>query len=128
MVNSTVAQALTQLEASFPDCPIVSREDGEGGAYVLMEAVNLGPGWLPSQTWIGFRVTFQYPNADVYPHYVSQTLRRANGGALPPNMTPCVFEGRSAYQVSRRSHKLDPTLDTAALKLHKVLAWLEDQR
>jgi hypothetical protein len=122
-----VEQAITQLRASFPEAAVTLREDGEGGAYVTLEPVILGSGWLPTTTWIGFRVTFQYPNADVYPHYVSQELHRANGLPLPPNMTPCVFEGRPAYQVSRRSNRLNPALDTASLKLHKVICWLQEQ-
>ncbi|TMC48164.1 MAG: hypothetical protein E6J14_12750 [Chloroflexi bacterium] len=126
-MSPKVEQAIAELRASFPDCSIAVRDDNEGGAYVTVDGVSLGDGWSPSTTWVGFRITFQYPSADVYPHFVSQDLRRTNGAPLPPNMTACVFETRSAYQVSRRSNRLNAALDTAALKLHKVVCWLKEQ-
>src|SRR5438105_105852 len=124
-MTSTVQRAIAEIKASFPSKPVTVREDGEGGAYVTVENVELGAGWTPNGTWIGFRITFQYPNADVYPHYVRNDLRRANGQPGPTNMTAAVFEGRPAFQVSRRSNRLNPAVDTAVLKLHKVIRWLK---
>lgn len=114
------------MRANFPDANVSAREDGEGGAYVLVEEVTLPGGYSADRTWVGFRITFSYPTADVYPHYVRGDLVRLDGRAMPFGATS--FEGRPSLQVSRRSNRWDPRTDTAALKLHKVLAWLSDPR
>lgn len=78
-----------------------------------------------TETWVGFRITFQYPNADVYPHYVRGDLsRRDRGNHSAGIQAGYTFEDRSALQLSRRSNRLNPAIDSAALKLLKVLEWL----
>jgi hypothetical protein len=37
------------------------------------------------------------------------------------------WQGSPALQISRRSKNLDPLVDTAALKLKKVLQWIQQQ-
>jgi len=106
---------------------VTTREDGEGGAYVIVEEVDLGDPWQQPTTWIGFRITFQYPYIDVYPHYVRGDLARADGQPLGDAMSPTTFEERPAIQASRRSNRWDPRLDTAAIKLQKVLLWLRNR-
>jgi hypothetical protein len=126
-VQSQVEQAIEEIRASFPDSEIMVRDDGEGGAYVIVEAVELGPTYVPKKSWMGTRITFQYPYSDTYPHFVRGDLARADGGPLGEALSPTTFEGRSAIQVSRRSNHLDPRHDTAALKLQKVLLWLRSR-
>jgi hypothetical protein len=119
-----VAHAIEQIRADFPDSPITIREDGEGGAYMILEDVPLGPPYQQSSTWVGFRIVHQYPYADTYPHYVRGDLARLDGRPLGDGTTPTSWEGRPAIQLSRRSNRLDASTDTAALKLQKVLVWL----
>jgi hypothetical protein len=121
-----VSDAIDEVRANFADQTVVSREDGEGGAYVIVEDVSLTAGYSVDRTWVGFRITFTYPNADVYPHYVRGDLVRLDGRPMPFGATS--FEGRPALQVSRKSNRWDPRTDTAAIKLQKVLAWLTDPR
>ena len=120
----TAARAIEQIRTDFPDLPISIREDDEGGAYVILEAVPLGPPYMHAATWMGFRIVHQYPYADTYPHYVRGDLARLDGRPLGDGMSPTSWEGRPAVQLSRRSNRLDAATDTAALKLKKVLAWL----
>ena len=122
-----VRKAISEIEASFPDSEVYYREDGEGGAYVNIDPVDTGNLYHQSETWMGFRVTFQYPNADVYPHYIRSDLARIDRKPLGEGFSPTTFEGRPATQISRRSNKLNPRLDTAALKAQKVLKWLREQ-
>lgn len=122
-----VSAAVEQLQLEFSDANLAFREDGEGGAYVIIEAVPLGAPYAQATTWIGFRVVTQYPHADVYPHYVRGDLARADGRPLATELQRVTFEGREALQVSRRSNRLNPATDTAVLKLHKVLAWLRSR-
>jgi len=124
-VTPEVAIAIEELEATFPDCHVVVRADGEGGCWVVIEGVPLGPPHAQSDTWLGFRITFQYPNADVYPLFVRNDLSRLDGAPLGEGMSMNTFDGRPAVQVSRKSNHLDPRVDTAVGKVLKVLLWLQ---
>lgn len=120
----TVAQAIEELRQALAEHAIVVREDGEGGAFVIVEGLDPGDTYQQRETWVGFRLTFQYPYADVYPHYVRGDLARVDGRALGGGTGKAQFEGRSAVQLSRRSNRLNPGTDTALLKLMKVMEWL----
>jgi hypothetical protein len=124
-VKPQVEQAVGEIQAEYGDVQVRVRDDGEGGAYVIVEEVDLGPFYRPSKSWIGFRITFQYPYSDTYPHYVCGDLSRVDGRPLGEGTSSNVtFEGRAAVQISRRSNRLDPRSQTALIKLKKVLAWL----
>ncbi len=94
---------------------------------MTMNKVPLGLPWTHPETWIGFLITFQYPYADVYPHFVRHDLKRADGHPLGQGLAPAQFRNQPAIQVSRKSNKLNPATDTACLKLLKVLQWLRSQ-
>jgi hypothetical protein len=94
---------------------------------VTVNGIPLGSPWAQPETWIGFLITFQYPYADVYPHFVRHDLTRADGRPLGQALAPARFRDRPAIQISRKSNKLNPATDTACLKLLKVLQWLRSQ-
>lgn len=124
-MNVPVASAIADIRAAYPDATVTATPDNDGGAYVIVEAVPLGSPYKQESTWIGFRIAFQYPYADVYPHFARSDLERADGRPLGDGMsTGHNFAGRPAVQISRRSNRLDPMTDTAALKLAKVLQWM----
>lgn len=118
-----VAGAIKDIRAAFPDAAVDVREDDDG-VIVVVDPVDPGPPYLQRSSWIGFRITYQYPYADVYPHFLRGDLARADGASLGEAITATTFEGRSAVQVSRRSRKINPATDTAVLKLAIVLEWL----
>ncbi len=122
-----VVEAIEEIRSSFPEAAVDLREDGEGGAVVLVDPVDPGPQYQQRATWVGFRVTFQYPYSDCYPHFVRGDLARVDGAPLGEGTSLTTFEGRAAVQLSRRSNRLDPETDTAAIKLHKVLTWLRSR-
>lgn len=122
-----VRQAMDEIAAAFPDAAIDAEADGEGGAYVSVRDVALAPIYRQRETWIGFHITYMYPSADVYPHFVREDLCRADGNPLGDGMSPRHFRSRPAIQLSRRSNRLNPATDTAALKLQKVLRWLNNR-
>lgn len=126
-LTAEVAQAVEEIRTAFPDVVVQVREDGQGGAVVIVESVDLGAPYNQNETWIGFQITFQYPYSDVYPHFVRGDLTRADGAALGEGTSPTTWGGRPAVQLSRRSNQLDPSTDTAVLKLLKVLAWLRSR-
>lgn len=125
MLTPQVEQAITDIQAAFPDRPLVVREDGEGGARVIVENVALGPPYHQRETWVGFHITFPYPSSDVYPHFVRGDLSRLDGRPLGEAMSPNSFLERPAVQISRKSNRLNPAADTALYKLLKVIQWLK---
>lgn len=122
-----VAEAVDEIRSSFQESAVDVREDGEGGAVVFVEPVDPGPQYQQRSTWVGFRITFQYPYSDVYPHFVRGDLARVDGAPLGEGTSVTTFEGRPSVQLSRRSNRLNPEADTAVIKLHKVLAWLRSR-
>ena len=118
-----VASAVDEIKAAFPDATIEVKEEGDA-VVVLLDPVDPGDTYVQRETWIGFRITFQYPYSDVYPHFVRGDLKRADGVDLGEGTSVTTFENRTAVQISRRSNRLDPATNTALIKLHKVLEWL----
>ena len=118
-----VAAAIDEIKLGFPDATVQVEESGDG-VVVVVDPVDPGEPYVQPETWIGFRITFQYPYADVYPHFVRGDLTRKDGAGLGEGMTVTTFENRSAVQISRKSNRLDPATDTALIKLHKVVQWL----
>ena len=126
-VTPEVGQAINEIATAFSDATVSAEADGEGGAYVVVRNVALVPIYRQRETWVGFRITYTYPHADVYPHFVRGDLCRADGNPLGAGTSPQPFRDCSAIQLSRRSNRLDPATDTALLKLQKVLRWLNDR-
>lgn len=123
-----VVEAVDGLRKAFSQSAIVAKDDGSGGAYVIVEPVNLGAKFTPEATWIGAHIPPQFPYADIYPLFIGADVRFANGAAFVPPITPNhAFCGRPALQISRKTNRLDPALQTAACKFQKVLYWLTQQ-
>lgn len=122
-----VGRAINEIADAFLDATVSAEADGEGGAYVFVRDVALAPIYRQRGTWVGFHITYTYPSADVYPHYVREDLCRVDGASLGAGMSPAPFRDRPAIQLSRRSNRLNPAMDTALLKLQKVLRWLNNR-
>jgi hypothetical protein len=125
-LTPTVNRAIDELRSDFGAEALEVRADGEGGAYVIISGIELGPPYVQADSWVGFRVTYNYPYADVYPHYVRGDLSRIDGTPLGAGTAPTTFEGRPAVQLSRRSPRRDPARETARIKLAKVIDWLRN--
>jgi hypothetical protein len=123
-IAPAVEKAIAEIRSSFPDRQVEAEPDGSGGAHVTVREVPLGPPYAQTTIWVGFLITFQYPYADVYPHFTCADLKRADGRALGEGLAQASYRGQAATQISRRSNKLNPATDTAALKLLKVIQWL----
>ena len=120
-----VEAAIAEIKEAFPGSEIEVISEPQGGAYVVVQNLAIGERFIPSTTWIGFLITFQYPDADVYPHFIRGDLKRADGQSFPSGISgPTIWQNRPAMQVSRRSNHWTAGVDTAASKLAKVLSWL----
>ena len=126
-MSPDVKRAVEDLRLHFPGLQIEACPDGDGGAWVVVNDVEIGERFTHRATWVGFRIPFQYPYTDVYPHFVRGDLALTEGGGLPIGMTGCTFplDNRPAIQVSRRSNRWDAGRDTASIKLAKVIEWLK---
>lgn len=135
-VTPEIEAAIAEISAQHPTATITVTPDGDGGAFVTLDRVPLGPQYNQDATWIKFHITVNYPIADVYPHFIEPTVRLKDTSY--PDASPFgegsglgtfKFENQDlhAIQVSRRSNHLNPAIDTAALKLAKVLHWLESR-
>lgn len=121
-----VATAIEELKRQFAASSFTVRDDGQGGAYVVMEPVALGPKFVPTATWVGFQLPAQYPYADIYPIFIGADVIRADGVAFQAPVTPGhSFESRGAIQISRRSAAAQGGTQKAVAKILKVLDFLE---
>jgi hypothetical protein len=134
-MKEAVRKAIDEIASSYPGQPIREIEDGEGGAYVIVDDLQLGEKYAPPISWIGLHITFLHPEPDIYPLFLDANVRyigsgQAANGGYPEAMT----QGHKmpgfdlpAIQLSRRSHRWNPVRDTAALKLTRVLDWIRSQ-
>jgi hypothetical protein len=128
-MNPTAQEAIEEIRSAFHGHKLDEGPDAEGGAYVKVHDLFIGEQYEPATSWIAFRITFQYPFADVYPHFCVPTLKRKDGGGVGDGFnlnnawqTPKGSE--PAILMSRRSNRLNPESDTAAHKLVKILDWM----
>lgn len=123
-LTGTVAAAIEEVKATFASQAVEVVEDGQGGARVTVHDLDIGAQHQPSRTTVGFVVGFHYPASDVYPHYIMPPISRVDGRALGSGLSATMWNGVPSIQVSRRSNHWQAGVDTAAIKLQKVLAWL----
>jgi len=127
MANPEISRAVEELRACFPDAEIVASDTSDSGANVTIDPVELGPVYVQRDTWLRFAIGFQYPYSDIYPLFVRPDLARVDGNGHGTGITLGSFNGEPAMQLSRRNNRLNPAVDTAALKVVKVVKWLQEQ-
>src|SRR2546430_13705206 len=105
-LKETVAQAVDEVGERFAGHEVHVREDGEGGAFVTVDELELGGVYAQRTTWLGARILHTYPYSDVYPHYCRGDLSRVDGRPLGDGTSTAQWEGKPAIQLSRRSNHL----------------------
>jgi len=131
-MKAAVETAIAEIRAAHPGHQVDVEPDGSGGAFVRVSGIDLGPKYIPQVVWVLFQIVYTYPFADVYPHYfpvgLSRTDGRPLGEAMHLNNSVCPPSGQiTATMVSRRSPRRDPTKETAAIKLAKVVEWVRSR-
>jgi hypothetical protein len=134
-MKAEVTAAIAELKAALPNAMVTACKDEDGGAYVEVDPVDIGSTFSPSTTWVAFHITYPYPEADLYPHFIAaevtyigegETPNQHGEGDLPKAMSrghkSPSFE-KAAIQVSRRTK----TPVTAVRKLEKVLEFLRSR-
>jgi hypothetical protein len=126
-MTPAIQQAVEEIKLAYSDHPVSVEEEAQGGAYVTVKNLFIGNQYQPERSDCTFLITFQYPYADVYPHFLDAAVVRKDGKPHPQGFGTVNFKERPALQISRRSNHRDPAQETAALKLAKVLQWIEQQ-
>ncbi|MFT3674213.1 hypothetical protein [Aestuariivirga sp.] len=125
-MKSEVGLAIEELKRHFSSSVVDFQDDGSGGAFVVIESVDLGERYKPRKTWLGAHIPPLYPYADIYPVFMGADVRRADGAEFSAPVTcGASFRGRPAIQISRRNNLAGQTLQTAVGKLLKILKFLE---
>ena len=120
-----VSAAVEEIRQTFAGHTVDVEEEAQGGASVVVRDLDVGNRYKPASTWIGFLITFQYPAADVYPHFTVGGFARADDTALGNGFSVVQWREMPAVQISRRSNRWNPAADTAAGKLLKLLEWMK---
>src|SRR5687767_12091793 len=106
-MTPSVAAAIEGLTKAFPNATVtVLTEDGNGGAFVFVDGIELGPKFSPTKTWFGAQLPASLPYADVYPLFMGAEVKRADGVALSGPLSGLNWQGRQAIQVSRRNNRM----------------------
>jgi hypothetical protein len=123
-LNPEVKQGLNELQLLFGELKV--NPDGQGGARVTVVRVPLADGMSRSEAWCGFLIPFNYDDVQVYGHHFPRDLRRANGSEFSGAGFSYggTWEEMPSLVVSRSSQHWRKGVDTAALKLVKVLEFL----
>jgi hypothetical protein len=138
-MKAEVRQALEELKEGLPDHQIRVEPDADGGACIIVDGLDIGPAFDPSTSWVGFHITFSYPDADVYPHFISPEVRYVGQGPRPNqhpagDLPTAMTRGGTmpgfeipAIQVSRRSNRRNAGTDSALEKVLRVLDFLRNR-
>lgn len=125
-MNRDVQIAVQELVNAFPDAQVIVVEDGSGGAYVTLDPLDLGERFTPRNVWVGGHISAFYPAADIYPIFMDAAVSRVDGQPFDAPITPNAnFQGRPAWQISRRNNQIGTTAQTAVSKVLKVRHFLE---
>lgn len=124
---TTIDQVLETLREDFPDSTVTFTPDGSGGGTAIIDRVDLGPQYSPQQTWLGAQLTTALPYADIYPLFIDNDVKRADGREHQTPMSKGhAFAGRPAIQVSLRTNNLMATTEAAASKFTKALHFIRE--
>lgn len=124
-MTPTVISAIEGLKKAFPGAMLtVLSEDGQGGAFVLVEGIMLGDKFSPTTTWFGAHLPANLPYADIYPVFMGADVKKADGQALQGPLAPVPWQNRLSTQISRRNNRVGAG-HTAASKFVKVIEFVK---
>lgn len=123
-LNPEIAEAVEEILAHFGHR--ASREpDGQGGALVTVEDVDLPASWARQTAPLRFMVPYNFPATPPYPFYLPKDVQ-------PPTpwhqaMQPIEWRGEQMIQVSLRNNNWDPARDRVLGCILQVGDWLRAQ-
>lgn len=123
-----VAGGIAELRHEFGAVAVAPT--GDGGAHVTVERVALPKTLAQAHCWVGFVLPYNYDDVQVYGHFVPADLRYADERPLTGLglQTGQAWQGHPAIKISRNSPRWRSGVDSASLKLLKVIEWLGGRR
>jgi len=123
-VTADVADALTEIGVHYGRR--ASHEpDGEGGALIVIQGVELPVSWGRKIAPLHFVIPFNFPATPPYPYYLPQDVQPP-----PPwhqALQPIEWRGESMIQVSLRNANWNAAKDSIVGCVMQVSAWLRSQ-
>jgi hypothetical protein len=138
-MKESVAAAIDEIIDAGIGTGVRTKEDADGGAYVIVDGIAIGDSFSPSTSWIGFHVVWTCPDGDVYPHFADPGLKYVGCGAAPNehpegNLPTAITRGGTmpgfeipAIQISRRSNHRNLETDSALQKLLRIIEFLRSR-
>lgn len=120
-----VAEGIRLLEVCFED-RVRYEPDGEGGAFVVVEGIDLGANWTVPRAELTFHLAYNYPASAIYPYYLPAGVIPASG-SMPPALQQVVWRETPVIQVSLRHANWDPRRDNALGAVMQTQDWLRSQ-
>ena len=120
-LSEVIVGAIAELQRDFGS--VGAEPDGLGGAFVRVDEIDVGERWLPRLIPIEFQIQFSYPYAAIYPYYTVPELQRVDGKVWPTALQQVDWRGRQVVQISLRSTRWQPAVETAASNLAQVRHW-----
>jgi hypothetical protein len=117
-----VSEGIRLLEDAF-DGRVKHEPDGEGGAFVVVEEVDLGGKWTAPEADLTFHLAYNYPASAIYPYYLPAEVVPADG-SMPPAVQRVIWRDTSVIQVSLRQANWDPRRDNAIGAVMQTQHWL----
>src|SRR4051794_2058185 len=77
-----VETSIEELRDGMVGHDVRVQADNDGGAFVIVDNIEIGEHFAPSRCWIGFHITWA-EDADVYPHFIDANVRYVGNGAAP---------------------------------------------
>jgi hypothetical protein len=122
--GSAVTEAIAELEREFGE--LQAEAAGDGGAYVTIDGLDIGPRWEPAVIDVSFLIPFNFPFNYVYPFYTNAVLSRADGNPLPSALQRVVWREREVTQISLRPNRWQPQHETASSLVYLVQLWFRE--
>lgn len=129
-MKAAVHEAYEAIKDALPEYDATASPDGQGGLWVEMTGVPLGPPYAQTDTFLAFLLPFNLPGGDIYPMFMRPDLARADGAQLGEGFAATQFQRtpndrpRPVTQISRRTRGGNFVLQTAPQKVMKVLDWV----
>lgn len=119
-VAEPVKRAVAELERDFE---VALEPTGDGGAILTVHGLEIGQRWQPDPIDLTCELAFNYPFAAIYPYYTTPDLVRTDGGAWPSALQRVEWRGAPRTQISLRSNRWNPQVDTALGAVTQVKRW-----
>jgi hypothetical protein len=119
-LSADLTAAVGELERAFPGRVSIMEQD-QSGAIVRIQRVELSQRWTPRTGDLWFLIPFHYPDAAIYPYYITDA---SPTGGLVAGLQSVDWRGMRVIQVSLRHSGWNTAHDTALGCVVQTQAWL----